>query len=67
MKNSGGCGIKEEGCRSMTKKKQDLRSVYCINILNKASTTKLEWLASASGEELLILSAVMRNIKRMIE
>ena len=45
---SGDCGVREEGCRAMAKRKERLELIYCILIVTQAAITKSEWPAPAS-------------------
>ena len=45
---SGDCGVREEGCREMAKRKERLQSIFCILVVTQVRTTKSEWSASAS-------------------
>ena len=42
------CGVSEEGCRAMAKRKGRLGWISCILVVTQANTTKSEWPAPAS-------------------
>ena len=46
--SSEGCGVREEGCRVMAKRKGHLERINCILVLTQVGITKLEWQAPAS-------------------
>ena len=46
--NSGDCGVREEGCRAMAKRKGRLWWISCILVVTQVLTTKSEWPAPAS-------------------
>ena len=42
------CGVREEGCRAMAKRKERLQSIWCILVVTQVHQTKSEWPAPAS-------------------
>ena len=57
------CGVREEGCRAMAKRKVHLKFISCILVVTQVDSTKLEWLAPASLGELLAKSLVTGNTR----
>ena len=45
---SGNCGVREEGCRAMAKRKEHLEGIDCILVVTQVESTKSEWPAPAS-------------------
>ena len=45
--NLDSCGVREEGCRLLTKQQGNLEMLSCIIVVIKVVVTKLEWLAPA--------------------
>ena len=45
---SEGCGVREEGCRAIAKRKERLEWINCMLVVTKVGTTKSEWPAPAS-------------------
>ena len=45
---SGDCGVREEGCRAMAKRKERLEWINCILVVTQVGTTKSEWPAPDS-------------------
>ena len=45
---SGDCGVREEGCRVMAKRKGRMEWIDCKLVVTQVGTTKSEWPAPAS-------------------
>ena len=45
---SDSCGVREEGCRAMTKRKRHPEGIICILVVTQVGTIKSEWQAPAT-------------------